>query len=261
MNKFEETFSNLKKEKRPAFMPFVVAGFPNEKVSLEAAMALASGADLLEIGFPYSDPLADGPVIQSADVIALKNGMSAKKAFVFIAKLRKYTNIPITILVYANVVYQYGIEKFYRDSKKCGIDGVLIPDVPVEESQPFVTAASKSGVMPIFLVTQTTGNKRLKQIITYAKGYLYVVSILGVTGARKNFDAKTTELIKRLKKQTNLPLAIGFGISNKDQVQSLYKAGADGVIVGSALVKLVAESKNKTKLLKRLASYGKTLVN
>jgi len=260
MNIFTKTFTNLKIQKKLAFMPFVVAGFPNYKASLNAALHLAKVSDLLEVGFPFSDPVADGPTIQNADKLALKNGMTTKLVFKFVAEIKKKSKIPVTILVYANLVYQQGIESFYNQAKLAGINGVLVPDLPPEEAGPFVRAAIKAGVTPIFLAAQTTNNKRLKKILKYAQGYLYVVSILGVTGARKSFAGATNKMVKRFKSQTKMPLSIGFGISNKAQVGLLKQAGADGIIVGSAVLKIIEACKKSSELTKKLELFKNKLM-
>lgn len=241
MNAFTSTFQNLKISKRVAFMPFLVAGDPDFKTSLALIKHVSEHADLLEIGFPYSDPLADGPTIQAADGRALASGMNTDNVFELISSVRKFSKVPITVLVYANLVYQQGIDDFYRKAKAAGIDGVLVPDVPVEEAEPFVKAAKKYDIDPIFLVAQTTTNERLKKILKYAQGFLYLVSVLGVTGKRQAFSKDTTAFIKRIRSQTKLPLAVGFGIHTREQAQAFAAAGADGIIVGSALIDLIAK--------------------
>src|SRR6185312_15699498 len=191
------------------------------------------------IGFPYSDPLADGPTIQAADERALHSGIDTDNVFSLISEIRSFFNGPISVLVYANLVYQYGIDNFYKQSAKCGINGVLVPDVPFEESEPFVKAAKKHKVAPVFMITQTTTDARLKKILQSAEGYLYLVSVLGVTGSRSSLGKETFDFIKRVKKQTKLPLALGFGISRKEHIDNASKAGIDGVIVGSAIIKIL----------------------
>jgi len=273
MSKLSSTFQNLlptpklrqagKTAKRVAFMPFVVAGDPDFKTSLAVLKRLSEHADLIELGFPYSDPLADGPTIQSADGRALASGMTTEKVFELIAQFRKFSQKPISVLVYANLVYQQGIDTFYRKAKEAGIDGVLIPDVPVEEAKPFVSSAKKHGVHPIFLVAQTTTNERLKKILKHATGYLYLVSVLGVTGKRSAFSEETTEFIKRIRSQTSLPLAVGFGISTREQAVGFAKAGADGVIVGSAIVDIIAkhgDSSLLTDFTKQFSSLNSPFV-
>jgi tryptophan synthase alpha chain len=236
MSKIAEKFEELKKANQTAFMPFIVAGDPDFKKSLAFAKALAKNADFLEIGFPYSDPLADGPTIQAADTRALKCVMTVTKVFKLIREIRKGSDIPISVLVYANLVFKRGIEKFYRDAKTAGVNGVLIPDVPVEEAEPYVNAANKYGIDPIFLVTQTTTDARLKKILKHAKGHLYLVSVLGVTGKRAKFAGNTATFIQRIARKSPLPLAIGFGISKPEQGKTFAAAGVGGIIVGSALV-------------------------
>jgi len=241
-------------------MPFIVAGDPNLKMSLEIARTLTKSADLLEIGFPYSDPLADGPTIQAANQRALRTDMNTDRVFEFVRRVRRFSEIPITVLVYTNLVYQRGIDKFYRDSKRAGVDGVLMPDLPVEESMPYVAAAKKVGIDQIFLVTQTTRNERLKKILQYARGYLYLVAVLGVTGERNELDPEVLSLMQRVRETTKLPIAVGFGISRRSQVQALEKAGVDGYIVGSGLIKVVEKNLGHNKrLLEELSRYVEML--
>lgn len=241
MNRIDRKFSELKRLRKPAFMPFIVAGDPDPRTSLAAAKLLCRSADLLEIGFPYSDPLADGPVIQQADMRALKAGMTTDSVFRLISRVRRFSEIPITVLVYANLVLQRGIENFYRDAARSGVDGVLIPDVPVEEIGVFAKAAAKYKIHQIFLVAQTTDSRRLENILRHARGFLYLVSVLGVTGARQNFGGDTAAFIRRVRGRTSLPLAVGFGISNPAQFTAMVRAGADGAIVGSAIVDMIAQ--------------------
>ena len=238
-------------------MPFIVGGDPDFKTSLSVAKELCSGADLLEIGFPYSDPLADGPTIQAADMRALASGATTTSVFRLIKNIRKFSQTPITVLVYANLVLQRGLDKFYRDASISGIDAVLIPDVPLEEIGDFAKAAAKHNIHQIFLITQMTDNARLKKILKHAHGFLYLVSVLGTTGARKNFSSDTPKFIKRVRKQTGLPLCVGFGVSTPKQFGQMVKAGADGVIVGSAIVDVIAENlgrKDMSIKLKRFAA-------
>lgn len=261
MTRIEKKFKETKAQGKIAFMPFLVAGDPDFETSILIAQKILPFADLLEIGFPYSDPLADGPTIQTADGRALRAGMNTDRVFAFIKKLRSVTDVPITVLVYANIVYQRGIERFYRDAKAAGIDGVLVPDVPVEESEPFVDASRMAGIDPIFLVASTTTPQRLKKILHHAQGFLYVVSVLGVTGARESLSSEMPKLLRRIKKQTNLPLAVGFGISKREHIEILKKAEADGAIVGSALVKIIEENlHNKKRLLEQISAHTSKLV-
>lgn len=262
MNRITKKFQELRKEGKIAFMPFLVAGDPDFETSLKVAKTLTNYADFLEIGFPYSDPLADGPTIQAANQRALKAGMNTEKVFELIKKIRSFTEIPITVLIYANLVYQRGIEQFYRDANHAGIDGVLVPDLPIEEAEPYVVAAKKVGINPIFLVTQTTPAERLKKILEYAEGYLYLVSVLGVTGAREKIRPEVLSLIKITKTRTNLPIAVGFGISKPSHVKMLQRAGTDGYIVGSALVRIIEKNVgHNKKLMSEILQYIEDLTN
>lgn len=240
----------IKKEKRIGFCPFAVLGDPNEKECLKRIkIYLEAKPDFLELGIPFSDPIADGPVIQAADERALKAGITTKKAIGLVGKIRsiilpalagskddRTRSIPIGILTYSNIVLRYGISKFYRDLKRAGANSILIADVPLEEIKPFAQAAKKYGLHQIFLVSEYTDRKRLRQIEKYASGFLYVVSVLGVTGSREKISKNTLKLVKKLKQQTKLPLMVGFGISKIEHIAQLQKAEADGAIVGSALV-------------------------
>lgn len=256
MTRISQKFAEVKKEKRIAFMPFFVAGDPDFDTSVKIGRLLATQADILEIGFPYSDPLADGPTIQAADNRALASGMNTDRVFALVKAIRRVSAVPISVLVYANLVHRRGIERFYRDASDAGIDGVLIPDVPIEESAPFVRAARKAGVDPIFLVTHTTTPDRLKKIIAAAEGYLYVVSVLGVTGARCALSSGMPAFLKRIRRHTSLPLAVGFGISTRAHIAALGRAGADGAIIGSVLVRTIQENlTDQKKLLENLGRH------
>lgn len=262
MNRITKKFQELRKEGKTAFMPFIVAGDPDFETSLKVAKTLINYADFLEIGFPYSDPLADGPTIQAANQRALRAGMNTGKVFKLVKKIRSFTEIPITVLIYANLIYQRRIEQFYRQAKQAGIDGVLVPDLPIEEAEPYVAAAKKAGISPIFLVTQTTTIERLKKILKHAQGYLYLVSVLGVTGTRERLRPETLSFIKRTKACTNMPAAVGFGISDPNHVRSLTRAGADGFIVGSALIKIIEKNgRNHQELFRQLERYIKDLTH
>ena len=256
MTRIGEKFEQLKEKKRMAFMPFFVAGDPDLKTSMEIGRALASRADILEIGFPYSDPIADGPTIQAADTRAIASGMNTNRVFALIRAIRNVSPTPISILVYANLVQQRGIARFYRDTRDAGVDGVLIPDVPIEEASPFLHMAKSVGIDQIFIVAPTTNPARLEKIIRRAQGYLYVVSVLGVTGTRTILSPEIPRLIKKIKVHTSLPLAIGFGISKKEHLVALKEAGADGAIVGSALVNIIQENTDdKKNIPKKLIAY------
>ncbi len=243
-DRYKTAFRNITAEKRIGFCPFAVLGDPTKQECLARIKKyLAASPDFLELGIPFSDPIADGPVIQAADERALNNGMTPKKAIALVKKIRSVTerkthhDIPIGILTYSNIILQYGIEKFYRDLKKAGADSILIADVPLEEIAPFARAAKKYKLHQIFLISEYTDVNRLRHIEKFGSGFLYLVSALGVTGVRQKLSSGATSLVKKFKKRTRLPLMVGFGISHPQHIRHLQRAGADGFIIGSALVK------------------------
>ena len=258
MIRYKKTFNRLKKNKEKALISFAVAGDPNYKTSLEIVKTVMnSGADILELGFSFSEPIADGPTIQAAGARALSSGVNTDRNFTFIKQIRKFNNeIPIGILIYANLIYQRGIEKFYKDAAAAGIDSVLVADLPIEEADEYIKAARKHKVNTVFIVSPLTSNERLKKIINKTKGFVYVVSRLGVTGVREDLEKGTLKLLKRIMPATNLPLCVGFGISKPEHVREVCISGADGVIVGSAIVKLIEKNlKNKKVMLKKIKNY------
>jgi tryptophan synthase alpha chain len=262
MNRYKKTFNKLKREKEKALVPFVVVGDPNYKTSLEIVKTIINaGADILELGFVFSEPIADGPTIQTAGIRALKSGVNTDKNFNFITQIRKFNNeIPIGILIYANLIYQRGINKFYKDAVQAGIDSILVADLPIEEASPYIKAARKNNINTIFIVSPLTSNERLGEITKKTKGFVYVVSRLGVTGARHDLQEGTLELLKRIRPRTKLPLCVGFGISKPEHVESVLKAGADGAIVGSALVKIIENHLNSMPaMLNKIDLFVKNL--
>jgi tryptophan synthase alpha chain len=225
---------------KPAFIGFTVAGDPDKATSVRIAKALiAGGTDILELGVPFSDPVADGPTIQKADDRALGTGTTPSTVFEIVREIRKESEVPIVLLTYYNIVLHRGIGLFYREAHDSGVDGILIADMPVEESAEVCMIARQYDIDPIFLISQTTSDTRIKKIVAEARGYLYLVSVLGVTGVRDNVSGTAVDLLDRVRRHTPLPLAIGFGISNPSQAQAYIRAGADGVIVGSAIVEIV----------------------
>jgi len=239
MTRIEHVF---KSAKRPLVVAFTVAGDPDPVTSVSIAKTIvASGADIIEFGVPFSDPLADGPVIQRADVRSLHSGTNPESVFVIVSEVRKVTEVPIVLLTYYNIVYLRGIARFYQEAARAGVDGILIADMPVEESDSAVLAARNAGIDPIFMVSETTSEDRLGEILKHAGGFLYLVSRLGVTGARKDLSPGIASLIARVRRQTKLPIAVGFGISSPEHVAALSAGGADAVIVGSAIVARIEE--------------------
>ncbi|MBI2659698.1 tryptophan synthase subunit alpha [Candidatus Woesearchaeota archaeon] len=259
MISYSEAFKNLKRKKEGALAAFIVIGDPDYKTSLEIAKRIVdAGADMLELGLPFSDPIADGPSIQAADIRALNSGMDTKKVFGFIRELREHTDIPIGLLSYFNLIYQYGIEKFYIDAKKARVNSILIADMPIEEYSAVSAYAKNNGLDTVLIVSPVTDNNRLREIAKNTTGFVYVVSRLGVTGARKDLRSSTLSLIRRIRQFSGKPLCVGFGISSPTHVRNVIEAGADGAIVGSAIVDLIAGNiSDKNKMLHKVYSYVK----
>jgi tryptophan synthase alpha chain len=225
---------------RPAFIAYLVAGHPDPGSFPAAAKAVIdSGADILEIGMPFSDPVADGPTIQHAHTRALGAGMTVDGYFDAVQGIRRTSDIPVVLMVYCNTVHRRGVERFYREVKAAGADGVLIVDMPPEEGTRALAAARENDLDQIFLVAPSTSDERLDLVAGSGSGFLYLASLLGVTGARDRLSGDASRLISRVRPRTRLPLAVGFGISRPEHARTLKDAGADGVIVGSAIVKIV----------------------
>ncbi len=258
MSRYKKAFSKGK-----VLIPFTVIGDPDYRTSLEIVKTIInSGADVLELGFAFSDPIADGPTIQAADMRALNNKINTDRAFEFIKQIRKFSDIPIGLLVYSNLIYQKGINKFYKDAKKAGVDSILVADMPIEEAKDYIKAGRKNKVDTVFIVSPLTSNERLKKISEKIRGFVYVVARLGVTGAKVNMENDTLKLIRRIKPQTSLPLCVGFGISKPEHVKAIIKAGADGAIVGSSVVKIIEKNlNNKRIMLSKIKDYIQRMKN
>lgn len=235
MSRIKKAFENKK-----AFIAFVTGGDPDLETTEALIPKMAeAGADLIEIGIPFSDPIAEGIVIQEADVRALKAGTTTDKLFDMVARVRKKTDVPLVFMTYINPVYTYGTERFMEKCAKVGIDGVIIPDVPFEERDEIKGACEESGIELISMIAPTS-NERIHMIAEEAKGFLYCVSSLGVTGVRQNITTDIGAMIKQVKQVSDIPCAIGFGISTPEQAENMAQK-AEGVIVGSAIVKIVAK--------------------
>lgn len=241
MDRYQLMFDRLGKIKQGAFVPFVTICDPNPEQSLEIMRTLVkSGADALELGMPFSDPLADGPTIQGANIRALNSGATPDICFELISKIRQeYPELPIGLLMYANLVFSRGIEDFYQRCAKAGVDSVLIADVPTNESAEFVAAAEKFGIHPIFIAPPTASDETLQSVSELGGGYTYLLSRAGVTGAETKANMPVADLLARLNQFDAPPALLGFGISEPAQVKEAIDAGAAGAISGSAVVKII----------------------
>ncbi len=234
--------SNISKafENGKAFIPFITCGAPSLEVTEEIVYAMeAAGADLIELGIPFSDPTAEGPVIQEANIRALSGGVTTEKVFDLVRKLRKKVTIPMVFMTYANVVFSYGSEKFISICKEIGIDGLILPDIPFEEKEEFEGICKKYGLDLISLIAPTS-HERISMIAKEANGFVYCVSSLGVTGTRTEITTDIGAMIKLVKDVKDIPCAVGFGISTPEQAKHMAEK-ADGVIVGSAIIKICAK--------------------
>ena len=260
MSRIKEKFAELEAKNQKALISYIMVGFPNEKATIGIVRGLVKGgADIIELGFPFSDPIADGPVIQNASTISLKKGTSIRKFFSIVKKIRKETNIPLVLMTYTNILYHMGYAKFIRDAKRAGIDGFILPDMSIEESKEYLKAA-KHNTDTIFLVSPNTSQTRIQKISKATTGFLYLVAVYGTTGVKTGIKSYTIKAIKNIKKQTKgrTPVGVGFGISTPKDVKKYIKAGADAVIVGSAFLKLI-EKTPQNKLESKIASFTKSL--
>ncbi|MFZ9858023.1 MAG: tryptophan synthase subunit alpha [Roseiflexaceae bacterium] len=259
MSTIAQTFARLKAEGRGALMPYLMVGYP-EKDSLETlAPALeAAGADLFEIGVPFSDPLADGATIQRASEQALHNGVNVAFAIASVAKLREIgVKVPLVMMGYYNPFLQYGLEQFAIDAAAAGADGVIVPDLPPEEASEFQQLLSAHGLDFIMFVAPTTPEERIAQIVRVASGFIYCVSLTGVTGARTSLWAGLPAFLNRVRSHTDLPLVVGFGISTPEHVRTVAQA-ADGAIVASALINLM-DQVDASQRVSKVVEYLSTL--
>ena len=240
--------SNIKKafENKKAFIGFLTAGDPSLEKTKEYILEMErGGADVIEIGIPFSDPIAEGPVIQAANVRALKAGCTLPKIFDMVVELRKETKVPLVFLTYANPVFHYGYDAFCKKCQEVGVDGFIIPDIPYEERGELEGFAKKYDLDFITLIAPTSKN-RIAELAKDATGYIYLVSSMGVTGMRDNLKTDISEVVQEIRKYTDTPIAVGFGIHTREQVKE-YQKVADGVIVGSAIVSIIEEHKDKAK--------------
>ena len=255
-NKITEAFAKGKE-----FIPFITCGDPSLEITEQLVYAMEeAGADLIELGIPFSDPTAEGPVIQEANVRALRGGVTTDKIFDMVVKIRRKTSIPMVFMTYANVVFSYGTERFIKKAAECGMDGLILPDVPFEEKEEFDTVCKEYGLDLISLIAPTS-HERITQIAKEANGFVYCVSSLGVTGTRAKITTDIGAMVKLVKEAKDIPCAVGFGISTPEQAKKMA-AQSDGAIVGSAIVKLCAAyGENCVSYVKEYVKSMKAAVN
>ncbi len=245
-NRIDSMFEALREKDKKALVTFLTFGDPDIETSKKLVLAMEqAGADLIELGIPFSDPMAEGPVIQAANVRALKHEINLDIIFKAVSELRESTQVPLVFLMYFNSILSYGPEKFFAGCKDAGVDGVIIPDLPFEESDEIYDLTQKYGVWQISMIAPTSSEQRSKAICERAKGFLYCVSSMGVTGTRENFTTDFDNMFAMLNKYSDIPKCIGFGISKPEHIENLKKY-CDGLIVGSAIVKTIAAGKTES---------------
>lgn len=260
MNRIEKKFQELKAANKTAFIGFVTAGDPTIDTCYDCILEMAkNGCDLIELGVPFSDPIAEGPVIQEASERALLNGTTTDDVMELVTRLRKKTQLPLVYLLYFNQIFTYGITAFLKACQACGIDGLIIPDLPYEHTKELLPEAKQYGIQLISLVTPVS-EKRKKMIAENSEGFLYCVTSLGVTGERSSFQMDLKAFLEELNHYTTTPKALGFGISNADQIKEL-KAYGDGVIVGSAIVSQVKKLGKNELTLAQFGAFIKQLAD
>lgn len=256
MSRIAEAFKNDK-----AFIPFVTCGYPDIDTTYDIVMAAyENGASLIELGIPFSDPTAEGPTIQGANACALEKGITTDDIFDLVVRLREKIDIPLVFMTYANVVFSYGIDKFSKKCQEVGMDGIILPDVPFEEKEEFVEIMKKYDIDLISLIAPTSEN-RIAMIAKEATGFIYLVSSLGVTGVRSEITTDIASIVKIIKENTDVPVAVGFGISTTEQAKKM-STDSDGVIVGSAIIKLITKyGKDAAKYVGEYVKSMKDAIN
>lgn len=260
MSRIRETFASLKRAGRGGFIPFITAGDPDltttELLLIELA---AAGADIIELGVPFSDPVADGETIQRASERALGKGVTLRDALTCVARAKQHIDVPIVLFSYFNPLLSFGKDRLANDAKEAGVDAVLVTDLIPEEAQTWTETLSQFDLDPIFLVAPTTSDKRLKQIAQQARGFIYAVSRAGVTGARDEMTDDAETLVKRVRAVSNLPVAVGFGISTAEQVRQVWHF-AEAAVIGSAIVRQIEKLAGSANLVNRVGEFARSLL-
>jgi tryptophan synthase alpha chain len=261
MNRIEERFVRLKGDGKKGFIVYVGAGDPNLEATRQLGVAFDKlGVDVLELGVPFSDPLADGPVNQLAAQRGLESGTTPPKVLETVAAIRKESQIPIVLYIYFNLIHKFGVERFIQNAAKAGVDGLLVLDLPPEESDNYEALMQKAGLSNIYLVAPTTPEERIEFIVKRGSGFIYYVSREGVTGMQARVSDTLAEMTKKIRNHTNLPIAVGFGISNPEQAKFVAQQ-AEAVVVGSAVVNQIAEHGKSSKLVEEVGRFVKTLAD
>lgn len=261
MSRIQNKFAELESAGEKALITYVMVGYPTYKDTISTVRGLIEGgADIIELGFPFSDPLADGPVIQHASTISLEKGTKMNQFLDLVKQIRKESQIPLVLMTYTNILYHRGYERFFKLAKEVGLDGVITPDMTVEESKEYLRAAKKHKLDTIFLVSPNTSSSRLSQIVRQTTGFLYLVSVFGTTGVQNKIQKYTIDALKNTKKiaRGKVPVGIGFGISTPQDIKSYIRSGADAAIVGSALIKII-EKTPSNKIQKTITAFTKQL--
>jgi tryptophan synthase alpha chain len=259
VNRLDATFAKLKAKGEEALIAYIMAGDPSlqdtERLVLELEQA---GADIIELGVPFSDPIADGPVIQKAAERALRSGTSLRKILAMVASLRARTKIPLVLMAYYNTIHAFGEAGFCRDATKAGVDGLIVPDMPPDEAGPLDAEASKSGLSIIYLLAPTSTPDRRAMVARWSRGFVYYVSLTGITGAQLTDLDGVRKNVEKIRKATTVPVAVGFGVATPEDAAKVG-AVADGVIVGSAIVRLVGEHQHDSRMAEQVGRFVRSL--
>lgn len=258
-NRIESKFNDLKRIKKKAFIAFITAGDPSLKVTEELVLSFEkAGVDIIELGVPFSDPLADGPTIQAASQRALKGQVTLEKILNAVRRIRKKSQMPLALMTYYNPVFHYGEDRFATKARQAGVDGLIVPDLPPEEAKGLIRAARRNHLSLSFFLSPTTTRTRMQRIVKAATGFIYYVSLTGVTGARTSLPKNLIADIKGAKRLTTKPICVGFGVSTPAQVRLITRI-ADGVIVGSAIIKSIERNIGKKDLVKNVTRFVRRL--
>ncbi len=260
MSRIKNTFRRLKKKGEKALIPYIMAGDPDLTTTKALILEMEkAGCDIMELGAPFSDPLADGPTIQKADLRALKSKTSLSDVLGLVADVRKESAMPLILMTYYNLIFNYGEERFVHDAYSAGLDGLILPDLPPEEAGVLIPAAKEAGLDTIFLVAPTSTEERIRLVSRLSQGFIYYVSLTGVTGSAFGSHSSVEDAVRKIRAVSDKPVSVGFGISTPEQAAQVAGMGADGVIVGSALVKVMEEHLGSPELIPQAAAFVKAL--